>query len=125
MQWAARPDGLPLEVEQANKGCVVLMIFTGLATLVGSLVAVDIDGGFARNRSNRLASEFTVIVDAVDALPSSQRQVIVLRDIEGLPPAEVCNILGLTDTHQRVLLHRARSRVRHALERYFAETETT
>ena len=66
-----------------------------------------------------------VIVDAVDALPSSQRQVIVLRDIEGLPPAEVCNILGLTDTHQRVLLHRARSRVRHALERYFAETETT
>jgi RNA polymerase sigma-70 factor (ECF subfamily) len=66
-----------------------------------------------------------VIVDAVDALPSSQRQVIVLRDIEGLPSAEVCNILGLTDTHQRVLLHRARSRVRGALDRYVAATETT
>lgn len=66
-----------------------------------------------------------VIVDAIDALPSSQREVIVLRDIEGLPPTEVCNILGLTDTHQRVLLHRARSRVRNALERYFAATETT
>ena len=62
------------------------------------------------------------IVDAVDALPSSQRQVIVLRDIEGLPSAEVCNVLRLTDTHQRVLLHRARSRVRNALERYFAAT---
>jgi RNA polymerase sigma-70 factor (ECF subfamily) len=67
----------------------------------------------------------TVILDAIDALPSTQRKVIVLRDVEGLPSTEVCNILGLTDTHQRVLLHRARSRVRHALERYFAATETT
>ena len=66
-----------------------------------------------------------VIVDAVDALPASQREVLVLRDLEGLTGAETCNILGLTDTHQRVLLHRARSRVRNALVRYFAATETT
>jgi RNA polymerase sigma-70 factor (ECF subfamily) len=66
-----------------------------------------------------------VILDAIDALPSAQREVIVFRDVEGLPSTEVCNILGLTDTHQRVLLHRARSRVRQALERYFAATETT
>jgi len=73
-----------------------------------------------------LAGEIrTVILKAIDALPASQREVIVLRDVEGLPSAEVCNILELTDTHQRVLLHRARSRVRHALERYFAATETT
>ena len=66
-----------------------------------------------------------IILDAVDALPFAQREVIVLRDVEGMPSTEVCNILGLTDTHQRVLLHRARSRVRDALERYFAAAETT
>ena len=66
-----------------------------------------------------------VMREAIEALPSAQREVLVLRDIEGLPAAEVCNILALTDTHQRVLLHRARSRVRHALERYLGATEAT
>jgi RNA polymerase sigma-70 factor (ECF subfamily) len=73
-----------------------------------------------RTPEDELLAEETrkVILGAIDALPPAQREVIVLRDIEGLPPIEVCNILALTDTHQRVLLHRARSRVRHALERY-------
>jgi RNA polymerase sigma-70 factor (ECF subfamily) len=66
-----------------------------------------------------------VMREAIEALPSAHREVLVLRDIEGLPAAEVCNILALTDTHQRVLLHRARSRVRHALERYLAAREAT
>jgi RNA polymerase sigma-70 factor (ECF subfamily) len=67
----------------------------------------------------------TVILDAIDDLPAAQREVMVLRDLEGIAGADVCNILGLTDTHQRVLLHRARSRVRNALERYFAAPEAT
>ncbi len=52
---------------------------------------------------------------ALDAMPDSQRIVVTLRDIEGLDSAEVCNVLGITETNQRVLLHRGRTRVRAAL----------
>jgi RNA polymerase sigma-70 factor, ECF subfamily len=58
---------------------------------------------------------------AIEALPPSQREVIVLRDVEGWTSPEVCNVLGITETNQRVLLHRARSKVRRALERYLDE----
>lgn len=61
------------------------------------------------------------IAQAIDALPDSQRAVITLRDVEGWSAEEVCNALGLSETNQRVLLHRARSKVRRALERYFDE----
>jgi RNA polymerase sigma-70 factor, ECF subfamily len=47
--------------------------------------------------------------------------VITLRDIDGWTAADVCTALGLSETNQRVLLHRARSKVRAAPERYFAE----
>jgi RNA polymerase sigma-70 factor (ECF subfamily) len=66
-----------------------------------------------------------VLAGAVANLPSSQREVLVLRDVVGLTAAEACNVLRLTDTNQRVLLHRARSRVRNTLERYFDPTEPT
>ncbi|HEX4821858.1 MAG TPA: sigma-70 family RNA polymerase sigma factor [Acidimicrobiales bacterium] len=48
-------------------------------------------------------------------LPESQRQVVVLRDVEGLPPNEVAELLGVSDGNQRVLLHRGRARLRHLL----------
>jgi RNA polymerase sigma-70 factor (ECF subfamily) len=48
-----------------------------------------------------------------------QQQVITLRDIEGWSSEDVCNTLELSETNQRVLLHRARSKVRETLERYF------
>jgi RNA polymerase sigma-70 factor (ECF subfamily) len=54
--------------------------------------------------------------EAIDELPERQRIVITLRDLEGLSSDEVRNALDLTETNQRVLLHRARAKVRQALE---------
>jgi RNA polymerase sigma-70 factor (ECF subfamily) len=58
---------------------------------------------------------------AVVALPPAQREVVTLRDIQGLSGDEVCRLLDLSDGNQRVLLHRGRSKVRAALERYAAD----
>jgi RNA polymerase sigma-70 factor, ECF subfamily len=54
----------------------------------------------------------------IDALPSNLRIVLWLRDVEGWSSEEVCNALAIQETNQRVLLHRARSRARAALEPY-------
>ncbi|MEW6474943.1 MAG: sigma-70 family RNA polymerase sigma factor [Actinomycetota bacterium] len=59
---------------------------------------------------------------AIDTLPDVQRQVLLLRDVEGLPAADVADLLGLTDGNQRVLLHRARARVRSQLEAKLGRT---
>jgi RNA polymerase sigma-70 factor, ECF subfamily len=53
--------------------------------------------------------------DLLPALPDQQRQVVVLRDVEGLDPAEVASLLGITDGNQRVLLHRGRAKLRELL----------
>jgi len=58
---------------------------------------------------------------AIDRLPLTQRQVITLRDVEGWEPEEVCSALEISETNQRVLLHRARSKVRQALEGYLRD----
>jgi RNA polymerase sigma-70 factor, ECF subfamily len=65
-----------------------------------------------------LAEARSVIAAAVQQLPDSQRVVITLRDLEGWAPDEVCEALGISDGNQRVLLHRARSRVREVLDEY-------
>jgi len=63
-----------------------------------------------------------VIAAAIAALPATQRAVISLRDVEGWSAEEVCNALTLSETNQRVLLHRARAAVRAALEKYLKES---
>jgi RNA polymerase sigma-70 factor, ECF subfamily len=59
-----------------------------------------------------------VIEMAIGKLPEAQREVILLRDVEGWTPMEVADALEITDGNERVLLHRARSKVRAALEEY-------
>lgn len=75
-------------------------------------------GSWGESPEERLLARETreVIERVIATLPPAQREVITLRDIEGLSAAEVCNVLAVSDTNQRVLLHRARSRVRAALE---------
>jgi RNA polymerase sigma-70 factor (ECF subfamily) len=66
-----------------------------------------------------LAAETRHVMEAaIQALPPTQRAVLVLRDEDGLETEEICNLLDLTVTNQRVLLHRARTRVRQALEEH-------
>jgi RNA polymerase sigma-70 factor (ECF subfamily) len=59
-----------------------------------------------------------LIRETIDALPENQRLVITLHDRNELSSQEICNILGISETNQRVLLHRARARVRQVLEDY-------
>jgi RNA polymerase sigma-70 factor (ECF subfamily) len=75
---------------------------------------------------DRLLSQETMdhVRASIDDLPPNQREVIRLRDVLGWSSEEVCDALDISATNQRVLLHRARSKVRAALERYFQEEMT-
>lgn len=70
-----------------------------------------------------IAAEIRDVLEAALAtLPAAQRDVVVMRDVLGVSSAEVCNALDLTETNQRVLLHRARARLRSALDEYYTES---
>lgn len=66
-----------------------------------------------------------VIEESLEAMPEAQRRVVLLRDVEGIGAEETCNILGVSGTNERVLLHRGRARVRHALDTYMREGNTS
>jgi len=63
------------------------------------------------------------ILQAINRLPDAQRAVITMRDVEGCPAEEVSEALGISDGNQRVLLHRARSKVRGAIEEHLDAIE--
>lgn len=60
-----------------------------------------------------------LLTAAIEQLPENQRAVVSLRDIDGLDSVEVCNILEISETNQRVLLHRARAKLRTTLEEHY------
>jgi RNA polymerase sigma-70 factor (ECF subfamily) len=72
-----------------------------------------------RREAGKLAD---FIRTAVEDLPDRQRQVVTLRDIEGLTSEEVCGVLEISEGNQRVLLHRGRSRLRQAIETGFGRS---
>jgi RNA polymerase sigma-70 factor, ECF subfamily len=57
------------------------------------------------------------LLAALELLPDGQRQVVTLRDVEGLTSSDVCEVLAISAANQRVLLHRGRSRLRSMVER--------
>lgn len=60
------------------------------------------------------------VQEAIEALPAGQKTVLVMRDMEGLPGEEICALLQITPENQRVMLHRARARIRAAIDRVTA-----
>jgi RNA polymerase sigma-70 factor, ECF subfamily len=69
------------------------------------------------------AATHDVICGAIEGLPPGERLVVALRDVGGWSAEETCDALGLAPADQRLLLHRARSRVRAALERHLGAAE--
>jgi RNA polymerase sigma-70 factor, ECF subfamily len=110
---------LPFSSLQADEPAVEADRFHGDGPWPGHWAAPP--AGFPEERL--LAGEAREVIErAIEALPPTQRAVISLRDIEGWSAEEVCNALTLSETNQRVLLHRARSSVRAALEQYLGQT---
>ena len=64
----------------------------------------------------------SVLEKAIELLPEAQRVVLTMRDVNGWTAEEVCNALEISETNQRVLLHRARSKVRGILENYYSNS---
>ena len=64
-----------------------------------------------------------VIEVAIERLPPMQQQVITLRDAYGWDAQEICELYGISGANQRILLHRARARIRQALEDHFSSEE--
>jgi RNA polymerase sigma-70 factor (ECF subfamily) len=85
---------------------------------------VTLPARWEESPEERLLSQETraCIQQAIDDLSPNQREIITLRDIEGWSSEETRNFLGVSEGNQRVLLHRARAKVRSALEKYYDES---
>jgi RNA polymerase sigma-70 factor, ECF subfamily len=95
--------------------------FVGSGAGAGSWAAPPVRWWEEPERALRSKEAVELVEREIARLPETQRMVITMRDLAGLSSEEVRNALELSETNQRVLLHRARSKVRAALEDYFAD----
>jgi RNA polymerase sigma-70 factor (ECF subfamily) len=84
----------------------------------GRWVSFPASWGDAPDRRMLAAEARRYLQDAIDALPPNQREVVVLRDVQGMSAEQACTVLQLSDSNQRVLLHRGRSKLRRAIAHY-------
>jgi RNA polymerase sigma-70 factor (ECF subfamily) len=88
------------------------------ATFAGNWQSFPADWGALPEEKLLGRETIDVVKLEIEALPEAQRTVITMRDVAGCSAEEVCEVLGISAGNQRVLLHRARSRVRAAIERH-------
>lgn len=120
-EWRTTPASVLPDGDESNSG-VPLERFQGSDALWAGHWATPPRRWDGDAEERLLAAETRAVIDAaIAALPPTQREVIVLRDVSGFSAGEVCEILDVTEANQRVLLHRARSKVRLVLEQYFGE----
>ena len=117
------PDtvAVALEMERKEPAVPADRFLDTLASWPGSWSSPPLEWEVDRG-ADEMASPAAVIAQAIATLAPIQRIVITLRDVESWTAPAVCNVLALTETNQRVLLHRARSKVRQHLEHHFVAT---
>lgn len=109
-----------VDSEESGAGTDQMIVGTGTAATAHGHEAMWVSS--TNPEQQLLSRELADHIDrALAALPPRQREVITLRDVEGWSAEDVCNALGLSQTNQRVILHRARDRVRHELQDYLAD----
>ena len=99
--------------------CMVSSALVGIqACFQNTLIALSVvTRAISASGTPRASATFAATAAIAELVPS-QRAVIELRDVQGLTSVEVCELLDITEANQRVLLHRARARVRQLLEDY-------
>jgi RNA polymerase sigma-70 factor (ECF subfamily) len=95
--------------------------FVGQGNGAGAWAAPPVRWSDEPERALASSEAVEMIEREIARLPEMQRTVFTLRDVAGLSSEEVRNALEISETNQRVILHRARSKVRAALEDYFAD----
>ena len=113
------PSGLSVSSLDADKGPSLEGLFVAEGSRMGHWKDPPHDWEPDTPERVLLSKECRAAIEtAIENLPATQRQVMTLRDIEGVSSEEVCNILEISETNQRVLLHRARTKVRRELNPY-------